>query len=225
MARLCLDYGHGGEDPGAIYKERCEKDDTLNLGRAVAKILRRHGVIVDETRTKDITVSLKERSSFEKSGRYDYFISFHRNAFKPEKAKGVETYTYLNRGAKAKKLANKIQSSLVDVGFTDRGVKAANFHVLRETKAPAVLIEIGFIDNTHDNQLFDNKFEKIAKAISKAVLSQLGIRYITPTSPPPKSQTLYRVMAGSYANRDNAKGQVTKLKKAGFDATIMIFNK
>ena len=147
------------------------KDDTLNLGRAVAKILRRHGVIVDETRTKDITVSLEERSNFENKGRYDYFISFHRNAFKPEKAKGVETYTYLNQGAKAKELADKIQNSLVDVGFTNRGVKAANFHVLRETKAPAVLIEIGFIDNAHDNQLFDNKFEKIVKAISKAILS------------------------------------------------------
>ncbi len=225
MARLCFDYGYGGEDPGAIYKERCEKDDTLNLGRAVAKILRRHGVIVDETRTKDITVSLKERSNFEKKGRYDYFISFHRNAFKPEKAKGVETYTYLNQGTKSKELADKIQSSLVNVGFANREVKAANFHVLRETKAPAVLIEIGFIDNTHDNQLFDNKFEKIVKAISKAILSQLGIKYITATGSPPKSQTLYRVMAGSFKERENAKRQVQKLKSAGFDATIMIFNK
>ena len=232
MSRLCFDYGHGGGDSGAIYKERCEKDDTLNLGRAVAKILRRHGVIVDETRSKDITVSLRERSNFEKKGRYDYFISFHRNAFKPDKAKGVETYTYLNQGAKAKELADKIQNSLVDVGFTDRGVKAANFHVLRETKAPAVLIEIGFIDNTKDNQIFDSKFDKIAEVISKAILLQLGVEYkeITqsppnPTPPTSNNQTLYRIMAGSYANRDNAESQVAKLKKAGFDATIMIFNK
>jgi N-acetylmuramoyl-L-alanine amidase len=225
MARLCFDYGHGGDDPGAIYKGRCEKDDTLNLGRAVAKELRRYGVIVDETRTKDITVSLKERSNFERKGRYDYFISFHRNAFKPEKAKGVETYTYLNQGAKAKELANKIQSSLVNVGFVNRGVKKANFHVLRETKAPAVLIEIGFIDNSKDNQIFDNKFEKIVKAISKAILSQVGIKYIASTGSPSKSQTLYRVMAGSFKERKNAERQVQKLKSAGFDATIMIFNK
>ena len=225
MARLCLDYGHGGEDPGAIYKGRCEKDDTLNLGRAVAKELRRCGVIVDETRTKDITVSLKERSSFEKSGRYDYFISFHRNAFKPEKAKGVETYTYLNQGAKAKELADKIQKELVDVGFANRGVKKDNFHVLRETKAPAVLIEIGFIDNTHDNQLFDDKFNEIAKVISKAILSQLGIKYVESTGSSPSGQSLYRVMAGSFKERENAERQVKKLKSAGFDATIMIFNK
>ena len=93
------------------------------------KELRRHGVIVDETRTKDITMSLRERSNFEKKGNYDYFISFHRNAFKPEQAKGVETFTYLNQTPKAKELAERIQRSLVDIGFVDRGVKTANFHV------------------------------------------------------------------------------------------------
>ena len=177
MAKLCLDYGHGGEDPGAIYKGRCEKDDVLNIGKEVAKELRRHGVIVDETRTKDKTMSLRERSNFEKSGRYDYFISFHRNAFKPERAQGVETFTYLNQGAKAKELADRIQKGLVDIGLVDRGVKTANFHVLRETKAPAVLVEIGFIDNSKDNKLFDEKRDEIIKAISKSILSQLEIKY------------------------------------------------
>lgn len=55
---------------------------------------------------------------------------------------------------------------------TFRGVKKANFHVLRETKAPAVLIEIGFVDNTGDNNLFDAKRNEIIKGISKAILSQ-----------------------------------------------------
>ena len=177
MATLCFDYGHGGEDPGAIYKGRCEKDDVLSLGSKVAKEMRRHEVIVDETRTKDRSMSLRERSNFENRKSYDYFISFHRNAFKPEGVQGVETFTYLNQGAKAKGLADKIQKSLVDLGFTDRGVKAANFHVLRETKAPAVLIEIGFIDNSKDNQIFDEKREEMIKVISRAILSQLGIKY------------------------------------------------
>ncbi len=152
MARICIDAGHGGE-PGAVYKGRKESDDNLALGKAVAAEQRRHGIIVDETRTEDKTASLVERSNFENKGSYDYFISFHRNAFKPGQAKGVETYTYLNPGAKAKGLAEKIQAALVGVGFTNRGVKAANFHVLRETKAPAVLVEVGFIDNTGDNPL------------------------------------------------------------------------
>ena len=227
VAKICCDYGHGGNDPGAIYKGRKESDDNLALGKAVTAELRRHGVIVDETRTGDTTVSLVERSNFENRQSYDYFISFHRNAFKPEQAKGVETYTYLNPGAKAKGLAEKIQTALVSIGFTNRGVKAANFHVLRETKAPAVLVEVGFIDNTGDNQLFDSKRDEIVAAITGAVLSQLGITYSPPGIPPAHnqqaSQVLYRVMAGSYAVRENAERQVERLKAAGFDATIMIF--
>lgn len=234
MSRLCFDYGHGGRDPGAGYKARKESSDVLSIGREVAEEIRRHRVIVDETRISDTTVSLNDRSNFENRNTYDYFISFHRNAYEPEKAKGVETYTYLNQGAKAKGLAEKIQSSLVNVGFKNRGVKKANFHVLRETKAPAVLVEIGFIDNSGDNALFDSKRNEIVKAIAKAILFQLGIGYKENKSNEVKvqqkqrvtsGQTLYRVMAGSYAVRDNAEKQVKKLKSAGFDACIMIFNK
>ena len=166
----------GGQDPGAVYKGRKESDDNLKLGLAIGKELRRHGIIVDETRTRDKTMSLKERSNMENKGSYDYFISIHRNAFKAETALGVETFTYTNSSIKARELAEKIQKSLVDIGFVNRGVKTANFHVLRETKAPAVLVEVGFIDNTGDNNLFDEKKEEIIKAMSKAILSQLGIK-------------------------------------------------
>ncbi len=231
MNRICLDYGHGGSDPGAVYKDRCEKDDVLRIGLAVSKTLRSHGVLVDETRATDKTMSLKERSDMENKKIYDYFISIHRNAFKPEAAQGVETFTYNNQTAKAKSLADKIQSELVAIGFRHRGVKKANFHVLRETKAPAVLVEIGFIDNSKDNQLFDNKFDEIVSGISKAIILQLGVEYnLSQSNPPPaptpptsNNQTLYRVMAGSYSVRENAENQVAKLKKAGFDATIKIF--
>jgi len=178
MARLCFDYGHGGSDPGAVYMGRKESEDVLSLGRSVAEILKRHGVAVDETRTADVSLSLKERSDFENRGTYDFFISFHRNAFKPEQAAGVETYTYLNPSAKSKELAEKIQSYLVGVGFANRGVKTANYQVLRETKAPAVLIEIGFIDDSQDNALFDAKRDEIVKAVAGAILSQLGLAYI-----------------------------------------------
>lgn len=227
MARLCFDYGHGGEDSGACYNGRKESNDVLSIGRAVAAEVRRHGVTVDETRTTDATVSLNDRSNFENRNTYDYFISFHRNAFQPEQARGVETYTYLNGGAKSKGLAQRIQTSLVALGFTDRGIKEANYHVLRETKASAVLVEIGFIDNTGDNNLFDSKRNEIIKALTKAILAQVGVDYIEPSAStqPASGQTLYRVMAGSYKSRENAENQVQKLKAAGFDATIMIFNK
>lgn len=226
MSKVCLDFGHGGSDPGAVYKGRKEKDDVLKVGLEVAKILRSQGVSVDETRTTDKTMGLKDRSNMENKNNYDYFISIHRNAFKPEAAQGVETFTYTNQTAKAKGLADEIQKEIVNIGFWNRGVKKANFHVLRETKAPAVLVEIGFIDNSKDNQIFDSKFNKIAEGISKAILLQLGVEYKEASKSPPvpsTSNTLYRVMAGSYAVRDNAERQVERLKKAGFDAGIMIF--
>lgn len=223
MARLCFDYGHGGEDGGACYNGRKESNDVLILGKTVAAEVRRHRITVDEIRTSDTTVSLNDRSAFENRNTYDYFISFHRNAFQPEQAKGVEIYTYLNPGAKSKGLAQRIQTSLVALGFTDRGVKEANYHVLRETKAPAVLIEIGFIDNTGDNNLFDAKRNEIIKAIAKAILAQVGVTYIEPSAPTQSAsnQTLYRVIVGAYSAKENADAQLAKAKSAGFkDAYI-----
>ena len=226
MARLCFDYGHGGEDSGAYYNGRKESNDVLSIGKAVASEVRRNGVTVDEIRTSDATVSLWERSNFENRNDYDYFISFHRNAFMPEQARGVETYTYTNQDGNSKAMADKIQSALVNIGFVNRGVKKENFHVLRETKAPAVLIEMGFIDNTGDNNLFDSKRIEIIKGITKAILTQLGIAYKEESvNNSNDGKTLYRVMAGSFSVRENADKQVQKLKAAGFDATIMIFNK
>ena len=227
MSRICFDYGHGGNDPGACYNGRRECDDVLNLGRAVASQVRRHGITVDEIRTNDVAVELDDRSEFENANSYDYFISFHRNAYEPGRALGAETYTYTNTGEKSKSLAQKIQSSLVSIGFVDRGVKSANFHVLRETKAPAVLVEMGFIDNSGDNSLFDVKRNEIMRALAGAILEQLGVGYVEPSvqAQPQIRQNLFRVMAGSYAVRENAENEVQKLKAAGFDATIMIFNK
>ena len=227
MIKLCFDYGHGGEDPGATYNGRRESDDVLKIGKEVAKEVRSHGVIVDETRTNDATVSLKDRSAFENRSNYDYFISFHRNAYKPESARGVETYTYLNPGVKSQSLSRRIQDSLVSLGFIDRGVKTANYHVLRETKSAAILIEIGFIDNTKDNNLFDEKRNEIIKVLAKAILMQVGVNYVEASSQTQveSSQTLYRVMSGSYSSRENAEKQVQKLKASGFNAAIMIVDK
>lgn len=178
MHKICLDYGHGGTDPGAMYKGRRESDDNLSMGTAIAKELRSRGIIVDETRKSDVAVDLRERSSFSNKGNYDYFISIHRNAFKPEMTSGAETFISVNGSEKAKNLAKGIQRALVDLGFADRGVKTAKFHVLIETKAPAMLVEIGFVDNSNDNLIFDGKREEIARGIAKAILEELGVEYI-----------------------------------------------
>ncbi len=171
MKKICLDYGHGGYDPGASYKGRKESDDNILVGKILADILRKSGVEVVETRSKDTYVSLEERVRIANKEGVDWFISIHRNAFMPEKAKGVEVYTYKNPTAKARTLGGRIEKSLVKLGFKSRGVKLGDFYVLRKTKAPAILIELGFLDNSQDNELFDRKLCQIARNISQEILA------------------------------------------------------
>lgn len=170
MVKICLDYGHGGRDPGASYKGRKESVDNLDLGMKLADRLRMSNLIVGETRTSDVDLTLNERVDFANRGSYHYFISLHRNAFKPEVANGVEVFIHPKASPKARKLAGEIQKNLAACGFRNRGVKTADFYVLRKTKMPALLIEIGFIDNSRDNELFDLKRNQIIDEISKAII-------------------------------------------------------
>lgn len=181
--KIFLDYGHGGSDPGATYQGRREKDDNLEIGLAVAVELRKHGITVHESRTTDKTVSLKERTDMANRIKADYFLSIHRNAFKPETAQGVETFVFTSPSQGSLQLAEKVQAALVKVGFINRGVKRENFHVLRETAGPAVLTEIGFLDSTEDNRFFDAKKPEIAAALASAVLAQAGVS--VPPAPDP----------------------------------------
>ncbi|MDR7857527.1 N-acetylmuramoyl-L-alanine amidase [Tissierella sp.] len=170
MVRICFDYGHGGRDPGAVYRGRKESMDNLSIGMEIAKRLRIFGLEVDEIRGADVTVGLEERCINANNGNYDYFISFHRNAFRPEEANGVETFVYTNPSIRARQLANEIQKNLEICGFRSRGVRTADFYVLKKTKMPALLIEIGFIDNSGDNAIFDYKRKEIVHQISKAII-------------------------------------------------------
>lgn len=214
MAKWLLDPGHGGNDPGACYKGRAEADDVLRLAKRVGEILSSNGESVSYTRTSNTTVSLSQRSAMDRQGSYDYFVSIHRNACAPEKAKGVETHIY-SRGGKSEQLANKVNPLLVNVGFVNRNVKVSNFHVLRETKSPAILIEVGFIDHSTDNSIFDSKFEQMAQAIAKGCLQQVGKNLsVSQPSKPSTSGEMYRVrktwsdassQIGAYSSLDNAK--------------------
>ena len=226
MSILNFDYGHGGKDSGAILGNRKESSDVLSIGKEVAVEMRRHGVVVDETRTNDSTLSLRDRSSFENRKAYDYFVSFHRNAFN-KKAHGVETFTYSHSSKKANELATKVQNNLVALGFTDRGTKEANFHVLRETKSPAILVEMGFIDNAEDNKIFDCKRNEIVKVITQAILSQLNIKYIdkiviAKEVDKKDNDKLYKVQVGAFGIRQNADNLVLELEKSGYKPFIDI---
>ena len=224
MAKWLLDPGHGGTDSGATYKGRRECDDVLRLVLRVGEILKNNGENVYYTRVSDDTLSLSDRSSKENVENYDYFVSIHRNAYRAEAATGAETHVYAIGGT-AEQLANKVNEEIVKNGFVNRGVKVSNFHVLRETKCPAILVEVGFIDNTSDNSLFDSKFEKIAKSISKGCLLQIGKGIIIINSSN-SDKVYYRCVVGSFKERINAENRKVELIAKGYtDTFIEVYKK
>lgn len=221
MANWLGDAGHGGKDAGASYNGRKESDDVLRLAARVGELMRVNGENFAMTRTSDKFLELSERTNIENRGKYDYFISFHRNAFSPNKAKGVETYSLSTTG-KGRELAAKVQGNLNKI-FFDRGVKTSNFYVLRKTNCSAILIEVGFIDNDEDNKIFDQKFEEIAQAIAKACLSQVGKQLALPQNKPQAStekKGFYRVIAGSYQDKQNAINMQELLKSKGIPSFL-----
>lgn len=172
--RIALDAGHGGSDPGAVYKDRREKDDTLDLTLAVGDILKKNGIDVYYTRTTDeYETPFKKATDANNSGA-DLFVSIHRNSSEnPNQYSGVETLVYNDTGLKAE-VARNINNQLEDAGFKNLGVdERKNLVVLKRTKMPAVLVEAGFINNDKDNYLFDEEFDSIAQAIADGILESI----------------------------------------------------
>ena len=172
--RIALDAGHGGSDPGAVYKGRQEKDDTLDLTLAVGDILKKNGIDVYYTRTTDeYETPFKKATDANNSGA-DLFVSIHRKSSEnPNQYSGVETLVYSDTGLKAE-VARNINNQLEDAGFKNLGVdERKNLVVLKRTKMPAVLVEVGFINNDKDNYLFDEEFDSIAQAIADGILESI----------------------------------------------------
>lgn len=219
MYKVFFDYGHGGVDPGAVNGDRKESNDNLLIGMAIAAELRKERVEVKESRVRDITLSPRERSSLANQQGYNFFISFHRNAAVDPSANGAEVFIYSHtKSTTSRPLAEAIQKAMVEVGFRNRGVKASGFHVLRATKAPAVLIELGFISNTLDNTLFDGKRNEIIKGIAGAILGQLKE---TKNIIDDGKNVLFRVQIGAFGNKENAERLKEEAKRKGFNAVVV----
>lgn len=172
--KIALDAGHGGSDPGAVYKGRQEKEDTLDLTLAVGDILKKNGIDVYYTRTTDEYETPFKKATDANNSCADLFVSIHRNSSEnPNQYSGVETLVYSDTGLKAE-VARNINNQLEDAGFKNLGVdERKNLVVLKRTKMPAVLVEAGFINNDKDNYLFDEEFDSIAQAIADGILESI----------------------------------------------------
>ncbi len=211
---IMLDAGHGGRDPGAVYNGRQEKDDTLRLTLAIGEILQNNGIDVEYTRTTDVYESPYQKAMEANEAGVDFFVSIHRNSFpRPNEVNGVESLVYNKEGIKYE-MAQNINAQLETVGFVNLGVKARpNLVVLRRTKMPAVLVEVGFINSDVDNQLFDANFDDIARAIADGILDTLNYSS-------PEENTIYSVQTGAYRNQRYADALLQELQEMEFPARI-----
>ena len=210
-----LQSAHGGEDPGAVYKDRKEKDDNLKLTLAVGKILEENGVDVVYTRTTDVYQTPFEKAKAANEAGADFFISFHRNSSsKPEQYNGVEVLVYDKKGIKYQ-MAQNILGALGELGFRELGVKERpGLVVLRRTKMPALLIETGFINSEEDNKLFDNKFSDIAQGIADAILGSLDEETV-------QEPLYYRVQTGAFRKKENADRMLYQLLEKGYPSFML----
>ena len=186
-----LDAGHGGYDPGASYFGISEKSLTLAIQSRVKAKLESEGYQVVTTRTSDTYVDLTNRSRAANASESDIFVSIHINASGSSAAQGIETYYYQpyaeypsrinatyhanpTRLSMSDTLANAIQSSLINAtGAQNQGVKRQTFAVLRETTAPAVLLELGFLSNPQEAARLNTSAyqETLANAIVAGIKS------------------------------------------------------
>ena len=184
--KICLDYGHNnsGWDTGASYYGFKEQDITYSIGKIVKKRLEDHGFEIVETRpeqTKNLgtttNTSLQTRVKIANNANVDYFISLHTNASPSAAAKGTETYI-IAKGGNAEKLANAVNTALYkEVGTTNRGVNVENLYVIKNTDAPAILVELAFLSNQNDCSLLTTKQNEFAEGIVKGVCEHTGIAY------------------------------------------------
>jgi stage II sporulation protein D len=171
---IVLDPGHGGdnsEDNKGPTGVR-EKDVNLAISSSLAAILRKAGAEVYETRTEDVYVPLGKRAALANQIRPNFFLSIHQNAFANPNISGSEVYHY--RGDRdGETLGNLILKELSrSLGTAERGVKIADFYLLREVRTTALQIEVAFITNPEEEQkLKDKAIQKdAAEAIGKALI-------------------------------------------------------
>jgi N-acetylmuramoyl-L-alanine amidase len=185
--RIVIDAGHSFSTPGKRSPDGSLREYQFNsvVARYVADTLL-HGyesVEILFTHDDNRDVPLKERTDRANAWKADLFVSIHANAAGDgaswNSAQGIETFVYETRPPAAVALANAVQRQLIKAtGRPDRGVKSANFHVLRETRMTAILIECGFMTNRDECELLksDAYRRKCAEAIVKGVVETYGLR-------------------------------------------------
>lgn len=189
---VVLDPGHGGTDPGAVGCSLEEADVVLDTAQRLQTLLLGSGVRVALTRDGDTFVELAARAAFANARGADGFFSVHSNSNAGTPATGTETFVMTGAGAPSRALGRAVQDAMVSAWeLRDRGLKEANFAVLRLTTMPAALGELGFTNNCSvDATLLRDPAarQRMAVALHEAILGWLGM------APGPATGTLRGVV-------------------------------
>jgi N-acetylmuramoyl-L-alanine amidase len=210
MIKVSWTAGHGlntsGKQTPDGYKEWSINNkivryamDVLSKYEEVAQLR-----VDDSTGTRDIP--LKERTDRINGWGATAHIDVHANAFGNgwSAPNGVETYVYKTNPAEANNLARNVHDRIIHAtGATNRGVKAADFHMLRETKMTSILVESGFMTNQAeaDKLKTDDYCSKIGKAIAEGVAAHYGLK-IKYVEPPKTDDSKYDIVIGWFNGSD-----------------------
>jgi N-acetylmuramoyl-L-alanine amidase len=237
MVKIMIDGGHDENTPGKrsldgsmrefeFNKSVVEKTHLMLQQYEDVEIFFSHNI------HDGIDQSLQERTDLANKLNVDCYISIHANAGN-QAARGIETYIHPNADSESYVLARAIHDNTVILTKqNNRGIKRADFHVLRETKMKAVLIECGFMTNVDDLHLLksDGYRHLCAEGIVRGLESYYDLKrkVIKPpeiNKPVSDGDTFYRVVAGSFNSRLLADMQSEALKKAGFTSFVDVYKK
>ncbi|MDK8179696.1 N-acetylmuramoyl-L-alanine amidase family protein [Paenibacillus sp. UMB4589-SE434] len=175
---VVVDAGHGAHDSGAVsVRKRYEKDLNLQIANKVAELaVKEEKLNIVLTRSTDVFLELSERAKIANDLQADLFVSIHANSIdnKPT-VSGTETYYYRSESKAFAELMHKYL--IKGTQFKDRNAKVADHHVTRNTKMPAILLEIGFLTNPDEEAvMFTEDFQyRVAQQIVNGLKAQLGL--------------------------------------------------
>ena len=174
--KVFIGVGHGGSDSGAV-KYIIEKEYTLKVAKLVAEYLKARGIEYKLSRTADVDTDMNSKVKMCNDYKPDLVIDIHFNA---GGGKGFEVYRY-SGGGTSLTLANNINAEVKKI-MSSRGVKTKlgsngkdYFAIIRDTNAPAALLEGGFVDSKSDADFIKANYKKLAEAYAKGILKTLGV--------------------------------------------------
>ena len=196
MSKIAVFAGHGGDQAGAAYNGYLEKDVNLAVSNALTEILRSRGYTVINNRTTDVNRSIVNDARMANEQGVDAVVELHMNANEGEPFTGTEVYYSIFDQATGKRFAQAIVDNIAALGFVNRVIKTRlnssgqdYFGIIRLTRAPAVLVEMAFLNNPDDMARFN--VNEVANAIANGIEevipptqgSQDGQNGVSPTPP------------------------------------------